>query len=57
MMHPDKPVESHFVLTNAREKIRITKQQLAGKKSWSSGLHLQQNLLNLANFIEEYKKF
>lgn len=32
------------------------KQQLAGKISWSSGLSLQQNLLNLANFIEEYKK-
>jgi hypothetical protein len=26
------------------------------KISWSSGLSLQQNLLNLANFIEEYKK-
>jgi hypothetical protein len=33
------------------------KQQLAGKISWSSGLSLQQNLLNLANFIEEYRKF
>jgi hypothetical protein len=32
------------------------KQQLAGKKSLSSGLNLQQNLLNLAYFIEEYKK-